>query len=246
MSEGSHLDQLRDMIGEGGLSGRPNYDLRLPGSDVPIDDDNAVQDSLRSQLGRDVRLRRADSGTLGVWFARSDDQGRPDGPFTRAVVQAVLSQVDREDDRVVSSVESDTQIAIAEFDTALRADGSAVVGPGGRIVIYRTATDIRAEIVVRRRIRERSARSRSVDQVMGDVLRELDIEAGRQEISRTIPAIGYLELSKFEIQRFMRLVLLVRVEIDGSETQPPSSFSIVVPLSEAVDVEPTAGLGSWA
>jgi hypothetical protein len=131
-------------------------------------------------------------------------------------------------------------------DIASAIDDVPVIGPGGRVTVARSREGLDVDVVVRRRGRPIASSWRAPTEIAatiaGLVPRErLSVQA----------AFGYLELSKYEVQRLLRPVFLFLCTGGGGADEerasaaPRWAFVVAEPATTAPDVSLDDGLGHW-
>jgi len=154
---------------------------------------------------------------------------------------------EREYDRSFYSVETvASQVILAEMQSRLELGDNEVrvIGPGGRITVYRRNRTMEADLVVRKRVGEISSSWRRPEQIVARVLAEI---AGQPEGIEVSCQFGYLEVSKYEAQEWLRPVFLLTFQNAGAlEGQVPWQYAVVEPASASLVLPLEEGLGSWS
>jgi hypothetical protein len=186
---------------------------------------------------------RFDSGILEFQFPEADTLH--DSGLDLAINLASFAE--REFGRSFYSVEiRASQVIVAEMQSRLNlADNEEqVIGPGGRITIYRGNRWMEADLVLRRRVGELSSSWRRPEQIVARVLAEI---AGEPEGIEVMCQFGYLEVSKYEAQEWLRPVFLLSFQNTGAlEGQVSWQYSVVEPATTNSELPLEEGLGSWS
>jgi hypothetical protein len=187
--------------------------------------------------------QRSDSGILEFQFPEADrlHDLRPDLAIN------IARYAEREFDRLFYSVETAaSQVIVAEMQSrlSLPENEEQVIGPGGRITVYRGNGTMEADLVTRRRVGELSSSWRRPEQIVARILAEV---AGQPEGIEVMCQFGYLEVSKYEAQEWLRPVFLLSFQNKGElEGQVPFQYSVVEPGTTTSELPLEEGLGSWS
>jgi len=161
----------------------------------------------------------------------------------------VLQIAQSEDERKITRVEQDPSGTYVEFETELPDLGVEVIGPGGRVIV-KTAQDgevraLEADIVIRRRTQKVESEWRDPGDIARSILQRCGEFAARP-IETLFVQFGYLELSKYERQDWMRSAVMVSFPalVDGDHVK--WTATIAEPVTMAKNLSPVQGLGSFA
>lgn len=213
-----------------------------------------LQEPHQRQILTDIRLgnenfpfevsQRPDSGILEFQFPepeRLEDFG-PD-----LAMRNLASFAERKLGRSFHSIETTgSEVILAEMQSRLNLAENEVqvIGPGGRITVYRGNRGMEADLVVRRRVGEISSTWRRPEQIVARILAEFE---GQPEGIEVICQFGYLEVSKYEAQEWLRPVFLLLFQNTGVlEGQVPWQYSVVEPATTNSELPLEEGLGSWS
>jgi hypothetical protein len=188
--------------------------------------------------------QRPDSGILEFEFAESD-RLHDFGP--ELAIRNLASFAQQEFDRSFYSIEpTASQVILAEMQSLLNLaeHEEQVIGPGGRITVYRGDRGMEADLVVRRRVGEIPSSWRRPELIVSRVQAEI---AGQPEGIEVSCQFGYLEVSKYERQEWLRPVFLLSFQNTGAlEGQVPWQYGVVEPASTNLELSLEEGLGSWS
>lgn len=237
-------DDLSDWIAENlSRDTLPIFRLRPPETAEP----RFAVDSL--DAARTGGRRRPDSGALEFRFAEQGiDTFRDVAGDVAAFLNSLLPIAVAEDAReFVRTNAADSQVIVAEMTSRLPEVGMPVIGSGGRLTVAAERGAMTADIVVRRRLDALPARPASIDEVIERCRARLAVMAAGHRIAGLVPAFGYLELSKYERQHWMRPVLLLSVRIaSADDARLDWADTLVEPVSLSDQVGAAIGLGSFA
>ena len=196
---------------------------------------------------RDVGLvaaRRAESGTIEGRMASVDLPPNVRSNFLGAVLEASS----REDQRQYVSEFGDAifeEIGAAKqfvsYGSRIDSDVS-VIGPGGRISIFRTATSIWVDITVRKRLKKLPSRWRAYRKIFEPYRQEFAPWKKQIEVE---PMLGYFELSKYEAQLFLRPAFVFIFSMPGDGDSVSWQTVRVEPATSSKEISLRAGLGQW-
>jgi len=190
-----------------------------------------------------MERRHPESGIREMRFA---ENGRG---FPHDLQSLVLQIAQSEDDRKITHVEQDDSGAYVEFGTELADLGVNVIGPGGRVVLKvshdREARALEADIVIRRR----SEKVESEWLNPGDIARSILQRCGEfaaHPVETLFVQFGYLELSKYERQDWMRSAVMVSFQALADGDHVKWTATIAEPVTTAKSLSAVEGLGSFA
>ncbi len=165
-------------------------------------------------------------------------------------LQSLLRRIaESEDARKINREERDPSGRYIEFETELADLGVDVIGPGGRVILKQMQDQdvhtLEADIVIRRRGQKIESEWRDP----GDIARSILQRCG--EFAASPPEMlfvqfGYLELSKYESQDWMRSAVMVSFPALAEENELKWTATIAEPVTMAKTLSPIEGLGSFA
>jgi hypothetical protein len=188
--------------------------------------------------------RRTDSGILEIQF-------REAGAFLReqsvvSLIESLETFASREYARSFRRLEqAESHVVLAQMSSRLNIEGirPRVIGPGGRITVYRGTDWTEVDLAVRRRVAQINSKWRRPERIMDGLLREIGLPPDGLELTAQF---GYLELSKYELQEWLRPAFLFVVQTSSSgEYRVPWQFTTVEPASVAAEIPNEEGLGAW-
>jgi hypothetical protein len=182
---------------------------------------------------------------LSEWHVVLHDGRR----FLDAGPRLVLAELARlaraEDPRTFTPVDVRQSAFVASELTSRVPDSSnlPVIGPGGRVTMFREGDRVEADIVVRKRRGAIKFEWRNPEVVIQRLRDLLSRERGAVEISAQF---GYLELSKYEAQSLMRPAFSLVLEGFGSaDFRVPWQMVLVEPATVNQEIPIDEGLGAW-
>lgn len=186
--------------------------------------------------------RQTDSGILEIVFF--DPKQYLDNP-TGNLFASLTKIADSEDRRSFSRLDTrPSDVVLGEMRSRVTdTTNLPVIGPGGRISVYREQQRIEADIVVRHRQRPVKSEWRDPE----PVVRRLGAQILRERADVKITAqFGYLELSKYERQLWMRPAFIFVLEGSSSaEYRVPWQAVIAEPATVNQDIAINEGMGDW-
>lgn len=203
---------------------------------------------------------RKDSGVWELYMHESEHFVR--GALSESVPRAIEDAARQIDERrtYVQRELPDSHVIVAEYSSFLGSGALSVagprgeyedvpvVGPGGRLTVYRTSRNgergwLQADLVVRPTARPISSSWRPAS----EILRQWEIRYSETpEPLKVSAAFGYFELSKYERQTWLRPALVFDVGQPGSERSVAWQESLVLPATTSSEISLSEGLGSWA
>jgi hypothetical protein len=236
------LTELDDWVYDAatGRGDLPIYGLRAPNDLPPLD---SIVANFRT-LGFTAERRR-DSGIIEARTQQENNSRR----MSPQVVEAVVSAASDEDSREYlhdfdADVPPETlaERQFLSFHTELDS-GVPVIGPGGRVSMFRTSTSIWIDITVRQKSATYSSRLRELRNICQPYRDEF---AGWEKQVEVEPLFGYFELSKYETQLFLRPVFVFIFSVSASAEGAVSWQTVrVEPATLRDEIPPRAGLGHW-
>ena len=121
-----------------------------------------------------------------------------------------------------------------------------VIGPGGRVTVARAREGFDVDVVVRRRGEALASHWRAPTEIAETLL-----ALTPREGLAVRAALGYLELSKYEVQRLLRPVFLFLctggggTDEENQSVAPRWAYVVAEPASTAPDISLDDGLGHW-
>jgi hypothetical protein len=238
--------ELRDWIASLKGDELPIFQLRAP----QLKGENLEWHSVPKPFMQDyMERRRPDSGILELRFEQKD--GYLDSSLASHLFEIARSEDER---HVQPAREIDSEVVYAEFETELTDLGMRVIGTGGRITVNRaqeTSVEkpktraFNADIVIRRRTASIVSRWRDSDDVAQSILRRIDRFA-QTSIESLFVQFGYLELSKYELQNWMRSAVLISFAALAVDNKAKWTSTIAEPVTTTENLELMDGLGSFA
>jgi hypothetical protein len=142
-----------------------------------------------------------------------------------------------------------SQVILREYQSILKEQDLPVLGPGGRISVFFTASAwLEADIGVRKRLRSVPSQWRQQSEIVQEILRQLSERTLEQNSVRISARLGYFELSKYEPQRWLRPAFVFLLEI-VSAVEPGVAWrdTIIAPAATTTETEIALedGFGSW-
>ena len=111
------------------------------------------------------------------------------------------------------------------------------------MTIYIGGDWMEADIVVRKRSVRITGQWRSTEQILRRLPSE--VAAGQENIEISAN-FGYLELSKYEVQAWLRPAFMFVVRnVSTAEDRVPWAYSLAEPATQTTQVSLDEGLGSW-
>jgi len=187
--------------------------------------------------------RHPDSGTIEAWTRGSPPTISPDH------VQAFLVAAGHEDSRQYL-LDSDlgppgqalSERGFVSWRSQIEA-GTPVIGPGGKVSIFRTTTSILVDITVRKRSGTLPSKWRALGTIYEPCLEEFNPWRDEIEIEALL---GYFELSKYEPQFYLRPAFVFIFSVPGSAGDAvPWQTVRVEPATLSQEIFPREGLGQW-
>lgn len=189
------------------------------------------------------RSRRPDSGILQLQFPSSR---RFVEQSPALIIQALARLASREERRSFLQVgESRSRLVLAQMASQLADTGGLpVVGQGGRITLYGGSEWMEADVVVRKRIGWLPSTWRSAEQIFRRISQQIAGETGDVEVWAQF---GYLELSKYERQLWLRPVFIFVLQGFGMQDfRVPWQEAMVEVATVNEEIRGDEGLGSWS
>lgn len=191
-----------------------------------------------------IATRRGDSGTI---------EGRTESvdlsPNIRNRFRGVLLETgSREDERQympefgeMNFEETGATRQFVSYRSRIDAD-VPVIGPGGGISIFRTASSIWVDITVRKRLEKLPSRWRAFRKIYQPYKQEFAPWKKQIEVE---PMLGYFELSKYEAQLFLRPAFVFIFSMPGEGDSIAWQSVRVEPATSSKEIPLRAGLGQW-
>jgi hypothetical protein len=182
--------------------------------------------------------RRPDSRILELWW--------PTREALPTLSEQLTVMATAEDPRTLVRVaETGSEVITAEWQSRIAELDLPVIGPGGRIMIAREGNGTTAEIVIRKRDGHVISHWRSTDELMASLSRRIT-QCASGAASIVEAEFGYFELSKHERQEWLRPAIMLSIELTiASDQRVRWIETIVEPATEADELGPADGLGSW-
>jgi hypothetical protein len=212
------------------------------------------------EVGLTTTRRRPDSGVIESWVTRENNTTVISAPLIQMAIATAVSEDSREyqSDVEVNALGGTTsERQFISFHSRIKSDipsdsrtesGTPVIGPGGKVSIFRTSTSTVVDITVRKRVGKLPSRWRRFQNIYRTYLREFAPWKKQIEVE---PMLGYFELSKYEPQLFLRLAFvfifsMTQNEDNANEDNAVSWQTIrVEPATESPEIPRSAGLGQW-
>lgn len=171
----------------------------------------------------------------------------PSEGFLQATASAALS-LDQDRRLVVAPRSGEGETVYMDIATELYDQKLPIIGPGGRVTVYKSSTHIQADLVVRLREKKLQSFWRTPAMIYESLHSSLLAGGPMEDIVNIFATVGYLELSKYETQHWLRPTFLFVVErmIDVGETHIEWQGTLAEAATINEDVPIRAGLGSWA
>jgi len=236
------LTDLGDWVSDAvtGWGDLPIYRLAAP-NDLPALD--LTVESFRT-AGLSV-VRRRDSGIIEARGRSEDPRTLITPDFLGIVLEASIREDPREylpdfDDETLRALLPESQFI--SFRSGVEG-GTQVIGPGGKVSIFRTATAVWVDVTVRKKVRAYSSRWRAPRSIYIPCQREF---APWREQIEVEPLAGYFELSKYETQLILRPAFVFIFSVAGDTENAVSWQTIrVEPATVGDEIPLRAGLGQW-
>jgi hypothetical protein len=236
---GNWLASQRDV-----LSHLPIFQLR-PQSTTSDDLRWTILEQRSGSGDRVERRRRLDSGIVELRFMQ--ERSRWVSEFDAIVSSVVRAEDNR---RKISQSTLESEVVPFEYETTLNDLGDlSVVGPGGRIIVTRQHAPTQAfsaDIVVRPRMRSISSEWRDNTEVARHIIQRMEAYSQGPAVERIAVQFGYLELSKYESQSWMRPVALVSFPALMEHGRVKWIATIAEPVTTAKEIDLFDGLGNLA
>jgi hypothetical protein len=164
-------------------------------------------------------------------------------PFRDRFLQDALqvaSEADARDFNPVRASSSDT--IVAEFRTFLSRAQLPVLGPGGRVTVYREPENLHADVVVRSTLNPITAQWRPI----GEIVQRVRTRLEEHKYTQIHAGFGYFELSKYDRQSWLRPAFVFLLDIEFSANRNISwRETIVEAASTTSELGDFEGLGAW-
>ena len=233
------IDQIKDWFRDLTRDSSPPSFRTVPPSELPHPERIMSLMDVPLEGGPELN-RRPDSGTLEVFFGSPErstfgfDVMREDVGDLSALGALTLFE---DHDRSARSVHPTSMVVVAQLLTQLDDVATQVIGPGGRSTMYRAPGGAVADIVVRQRMSAETGRWRDPSVLLQT------IAVDESEMFRV--TFGHFELSKFELQEFMRPAILIVAEPRDDTEGGSWRHAWVEPATTSDDRSLQDGLGSW-
>jgi len=186
--------------------------------------------------------RRADSGIIEMRLSALREANV--SPDTYQFLQYVLRLAARTDP--MRSFEpgrvSQSEAIYVEMRSRVTQFGMPVLGPGGKVTIYREPESLQADIVIRSLLERTPSQWRE----SSEISRRVRNKTAEHEHALIQGSLGYFELSKYDQQTWLRPAFVFILDIEFSANRNITwRETIVESATTTTKISDAEGLGAW-